>query len=194
MAYPKSEDKKIQKLSSLLIKHAESEGIEFSFGGNQLYPVEALSFFGGLSLFLVEAKDNYEKLYNNLYTTEELMEGLGKKIKELSPEEALKEKDFLNKQPKNKIFPIDFFEKEEETFFGFIPKTSSEITSDFLTLAFFSHYTLDEYLKIYKKNKMLLIEGRVPLDPLYDKMVNKLNSNEFRIIPATAMPKAVSEN
>lgn len=193
MAYPKAQDKKIQKLSNVLIKYAEQEGVEFSFGGNALYPIEALSFFGGLSLFLVEAKDNYEKVYNSLYTVEELMQSLGKKIKEPSFEETLKEQAYLNKLPKSKIFPIEFHEKEEETFFGFIPRISQEIPCDFLTIAHFSHYTLEEYLKIYKKNKMLLIEGKVPLDPLYDKMVNKINANKVKILPASIAQKTLSE-
>lgn len=194
MAYPKSEDKKIQKLSNILIKYADQQGVEFSFGGNTLYPVEALSFFGGLSLFLVEAKENYEKVYNNLYTVSELMDGVGKKIKEPTAEQIKKEEDFFNKQPKTKIFPIELHQKEEETFFGFEPKVAIDIPADFLTLAHFSHYTLEEYLKIYKKNKMLLIEGKVPLDPLFDKMVNKFNQNKLRIIPLSSIPKASSEN
>lgn len=194
MAYPKSEDKKIQKLSNILIKYADQQGVEFSFGGNTLYPVEALSFFGGLSLFLVEAKENYEKIYNNLYTVGELMDGLGKKIKEPTPEQIKKEEEFFNKQPKTKIFPIELYQKEEETFFGFEPKVSMDIPADFLTIAHFSHYTLEEYLKIYKKNKMLLIDGKIPLDPLYDKMVTKFNQNKLRIIPVSSLPKASSEN
>ncbi len=193
MAYPKSEDKKINKLSRVLIKYTEQEGIEFSFGGNVLYPIEALSFFGGLSLFLIEAKDNYEKIHNGIYTVEELMQGLGRKIKEPTFEESIKEQSYLNKIPKTKLFPIDFYEKEEETFFGFIPRISQEIPCDFLTIAHFSHYTLEEYLKIYKKNKMLLVDGRVPLDPLYDKMVTKINANKVKIIPASSMPKGLSD-
>jgi hypothetical protein len=194
MAYPKSEDKKIQKLSNILIKYADQQGVEFSFGGNTLYPVEALSFFGGLSLFLVEAKENYEKVYNNLYTVGELMDGLGKKIKEPTPDQVKKEEEFFNKQQKTKIFPIELYQKEEETFFGFEPKVSMDIPADFLMIAHFSHYTLEEYLKIYKKNKMLLIDGKIPLDPLYDKMVTKFNQNKLRIIPVSSLPKASSEN
>lgn len=194
MAYPKSEDKKIQKLSNVLIKYAEREGVEFSFGGNVLYAVEALSFFGGMPLFLIEAKENYEKLYNNLYTVEELMGGLGKKIKTPTTEQAQKEQEYLKRIPINKEFPINFHEQQDETFFGFIPRISEEIPCDFLTIAHFSQYTLEEYLRIYKKNKMLLIEGRVPLDPLYDKMVTKINAKEVRIVPASVSPKASSEN
>jgi hypothetical protein len=41
---------------------------------------------------------------------------------------------------------------------------------------------------------MLLIDGKIPLDPLYDKMVTKFNQNKLRIIPVSSLPKASSEN
>lgn len=194
MAYPKSEDRKIQKLSNVLIKYAESKGVEFSFGGNVLYPVEALSFFGCLSLFIIEAKETYEKIYNNLYTINELLEVSGKKTKELTEEQIIKEEDFLKNQPKNKIFPINFQEKETETFFGFVPTVTENIPENFLIITYFTQYTLAEYLKIYKKNKMLLIDGKIPIDPLYDKMVKKINSQKIKIITSPNLQKNVSEN
>ncbi len=194
MAYPESEDKKIQKLTNILVKHAEREGVEFSFGGNDIYPVEALSFFGGLPMFLIEAKETYEKLYNNLFTAEELMLGIGKKIKEPSFEESVREQEFLSKKTIEKVFPIEFYEKESDTFFGFIPRLAKDIPCDFLTIAHFSHYSLDEYIKIYKRNKMLLIEGKIPLDPLYEKMVNKINNKQVRIIPASSIGQILKEN
>ncbi len=194
MSYPKSDDKKIQKLSNVLTKYTEQEGIEFSFGGNALYPIETFSFFGALPLFIVEAKEHYEKIYNGLYTTEELMLGLGKKIKNPTEEEILKEQEYLKNLPLNKVFPIDLHQKEEDTFFGCVPRTSQEIPCDFSTIIHFCHYTLDEYLRIYKKNKMLLIEGRVPLDPLFDKMVTKMNNKQIRLIADNTPPKISSEN
>jgi hypothetical protein len=181
MGYPKSEDKKIQKLTNLLIKHAENENVEFSFGGEELYLVETFSDFGGLPMFLAEAKEIYEKIYNNLFTTQELMDGIGRKIKEPSIEELIKEQDFLEKQPLTHIFPIDFIKKESDTFFGFVPKTIDGNTGDFALIAHFSHYSLDEYIKLYKRNKMLLVDGKIPLDPLYEKMVNKINNKKLII-------------
>ena len=182
MAYPQSEDKKIQKLTNMLVKHVEREGVTFSFGGEELYHVEALSFFGGLPMVLVEAKEIYEKIYNNLFTVEELMGGIGRKIKEPSIEELIKEQNFLNKQPIKKQFPIEFVQKDEETFFGFIPRVPDGMPSNFSILAHFSHYALDEYIKLYKKNRMLLIEGKIPLDPLYEKMANKISNKQINII------------
>lgn len=188
MSYPKSEDKKIQKLSNLLTRYAETQGVEFSFGGQEVYPMEAFADFGGLALFLADAKDIYEKIYNNLYTTEDLMSEVmkGRKIKKLSHDDSLKEQQFLSEQSKEKKFPIEFVEKSEDTYFGFIPRTSQDIPSDFFLLSHFSIYSLDEYLKIYKKNKLLLIEGKIPLDPLYEKMVNKINSRSIGIVPSAS--------
>lgn len=180
MDYPQSQDKKIQKLSNLLTRYAESEGLEFSFGDTQIYALEAFAHFGGLSLFLIEAKENYEKVYNKIYTIDELMQPFGKAIPQLTIEQTLKEQDYIENQSKKNVFPIDFHEQEEDTYFGFIPRLSENIPSDFVLLAHFTHYSLDEYIKIYKKNKMLLIDGKIPLDPLYDKMVKKINLNQIQ--------------
>lgn len=181
MGYPVSEDKKIQKLTNLLVKHSEKEGVEFSFGGEELYLVETFSDFGGLPMFLSEAKEIYEKIYNNLFTVQELMDGIGRKIKEPTIEELIKEQDFLDKQPLTHLFPIEFIKKESDTFFGFIPKTIEGNSGDFAIIAHFSHYSLDEYIKLYKRNKMLLVDGKIPLDPLYEKMVNKINNKKLII-------------
>ena len=153
MGYPISEDKKIQKLSNLLTRYAESQGVEFCFGGQEVYPMETFANFGGLPLFLADAKETYEKIYNNLYSTEELMSEFGKKIKKLSVEESLREQEFLDSLPIEKEFPIDFVEKTEDTYFGFIPVTSLGVTVDFFMISHFSLHALEEYLKIYKKNK-----------------------------------------
>ncbi len=181
MGYPRAEDKKIQKLTNLLVKHAERENVEFSFGGEELYLVETFSDFGGFPMFLTEAKEIYEKVYNNLFTVQELMDGIGSKIKEPTIEELMKEQDFLEKQSLTHIFPIEFIKKETDTFFGFIPKTIEGNSGDFAIIAHFSHYSLDEYIKLYKRNKMLLVDGKIPLDPLYEKMVNKINSKKLII-------------
>lgn len=192
MGYPKAPDKKIQKISKLLTKYAESQGIEFSFGDEEVYPAEAFAFFGALPLFLIEAKEIYEKLYNNLYTVEELMETFGKKIKELNLEETLKEDKFLSNKVKTKIFPIELHQKEQETYFGFIPRLSKDKV-EFHALAHFSLFAVEEYVKKYMQMPVLLVEGRVPLDPLYEKMLNKLNTNQMSIIPESALLNAINK-
>ncbi len=193
MAYPISEDKKIQKLTNLLVKYAEKEGADFSFGGNEFYPVETFSFFGCMPLFLIEAKENYEKIYNNLYTVEELMAGIGRKVTKISDADLAKEKEWLNEQEIKKEFPIEFFEKEEDTFFGFIPKTSKAESADFITLAFFTQYAVENYIKTYKNNELLLVDGKIPLEPLYEKMVTKINNKEIKIIPTSSVDKNIKD-
>lgn len=192
MSYPKAPDKKIQKISKLLTKYAESQGIEFCFSDEEIYPNEAFAFFGGLSLFLIEAKEIYEKLYNNLYTVEELMESFSKKIKELDLEQILKEENYLSNKKKDKIFPIELHQKEEETYFGFIPRLSSSKV-DFYVLAHFSLFALEEYVKKYREKPVLLIDGRVPLDPLYEKMINKLNTRQISIVPQSELLNAINK-
>lgn len=192
MGYPKAPDKKIQKISKLLTKYAESQGIEFCFGDEEVYPTEAFAFFGALSLFLIEAKEIYEKLYNNLYTVEELMESFGKKIKELNLEQTLKEESYLSNKKKDKIFPIELHQKEEETYFGFIPRLSSG-KIDFYVLAHFSLFAVEEYVKEYMAKPVLLVDGRVPLDPLYEKMINKLNAKQMNIVPQSALLNAINK-
>ena len=183
MSYPKAPDKKIQKLSNLLVRDAESQGLEFSFGGEEVYPLEVFAHFGALSLFLIEAKENYEKIYNKIYTLEELMQPFGRTLPKLTVEQTLKEKEYLDKQSIKKVFPIDFYEQESDTYFGFIPRISESLPSDFVLISHFAHYTLEEYVKIYKKNKMLLMDGKIPLDPLYDKMVKTINLKQIVIKP-----------
>lgn len=192
MSYPKAPDKKIQKLSNLLTKYAEINSLEFCFGEDEIYPAEVFSFFGGLSLFLIEAKELYEKLYNNLFTYEDLMQGIGKNIKELSLSEFLEEKEFLKEKPKKNIFPTVFLENPEDTYFGFIPREDKG-----LELYLISHFTIhvvDEYAKQYKNNPSLLINGKIPLDPLYEKMIDKVNNKEIIIIPNSKLINTVNKS
>lgn len=193
MGYPKAPDKKIQKISTLLTKYAESQGIEFCFGDEEVYPVEAFAFFGALSLFLIEAKEMYEKLYNNLYTVDELMSSFGNKIKELNLEQTLKEQDYLSKKKKDKVFPIELHQKEEETYFGFIPRLSPGKV-DFYVLAHFSLFAVEEYVKEYIAKPVLLVDGRVPLEPLYEKMINKLNAKEMNIIAQSPLLNSINKS
>lgn len=193
MGYSRAPDKKIQKISNLLTRYAESQGIEFCFGDEEVYPTEAFAFFGALSLFLIEAKEIYEKLYNNLYTVEELMDSFGKKIKELNLEQILKEDKYLSNKTKTKLFPIELHQKEEETYFGFIPRLS-EGKTDFYVLAHFSLFALEEYVKDYLNKPVLLVDGRVPLDPLYEKMIKKLNAKEMSIVPDSSLLNAINKS
>lgn len=185
MDYPKAPDKKIQKLSNLLVNYSEQNDLNFSFAEEEIYALETFAHFGALSLFLVEAKEHYEKVYNAIYTVEELMQPFGNKLPQLTPEQEQMEIEYLQRQPRNKIFPIIFEEQDENTYFGFIPRVSESLPFDFSLVAHFAHYSLEEYVKIYKKNKMLLIDGKIPLDPLFEKMSKKVNARQIQIIKPT---------
>lgn len=184
MSYPKAPDKKIQKLANLLTKYVEQEGVEFCFGDQPVFPMETFAHFGCLSLFLLEAKDQYEKMFNNLYTVQELMTPFAHKVKELTMEQKLDEDNYLASLPKTKLFPIEFHEQEADTYFGFIPRLSQDMPNDFFILAHFTQYTVEEYIKMYKEKKLLLIDGRIPLDTLYEKMEEKINAKQIDIIQA----------
>lgn len=194
MSYPKSDDKKIQKLSNLLINYAEREGLVFSFGEDEIYPLETFSHFGGLSLFLIEAKENYEKIYNKLYTVNELMEPFSKNQKELSKEELLIEDEYLSSLPISHEFPILFEAQEENTYFGFVPRLINTLGPNFSVVTHFTHYSVEEYVKIYKRNKMLLIDGKIPLDPLFEKMLQKVNSKQVKIVEGVKLKNTVDED
>lgn len=171
-----SEDIKINKLSKLLTSYSDSRGISFCFQEQQLYNEEVFAHFGCLSLFLVEAKQLYEKIYNGLYTTEELLDGIVKRPRNLTENQKEIEKKFINELPINKKFPIRLIEAEDgETYFNFYPLTDPSISSDFSIISHFSLFSLEEYVKLYTNNKTLMIDGNIPLDPLYTKMVEQVN-------------------
>lgn len=184
MNYPKSIDLKIQKLSNILIKYADSKGYEFTFSEQEIYNLETFSDFGGLSLFLLESKDLYEKIYNNLYTVEELMLTIGNRTKKLSIEDSIKEQEFLESRVKDVKFPISFYEKEENTYFGFIPLISENEKIDFFNLSHITIKILDDYVK-FCNDKNLTKNNKIPLDPLIEKLNNKILSQKIIIIPIT---------
>ena len=184
MGYPVSSEKKLKKLTSMLISYVEQNGLEFCFGEDEIFPVEIFSDFGCLPLFLFESKEIYEKLYNNLFTAEELMESFGKKIKTPSADELLVEQQYLDKKSKEKLFPLIFEQEENDTYFGFLPKLDSNVESDFLMLAHFALHSVEEYVKKFEMNKSLLINGKIPLDSLYDKMVTKINTKQINVVPS----------
>lgn len=195
MSYPKSSDKKIQKLSNLLTKYAEREGVEFCIGDQVLYPVEAFAHFGCLPLFLLEAQEQYEKIYNNRFTVEDLMSSFNTKIKELTIEQMLEEQEYLENKPMEYKFPIEYREQDSDgTYFGFVPTVPMEATNEFFMIAHFTQYTVEEYIKIYKNKKLLLIDGRVPLDLLYEKFEKKVNTRQIKIISSvqTALDNGIN--
>lgn len=185
MSYPKSKDKKINKISKLLVKYAEQTNINFTFGGKDLYPIETFSHFGFLSLFLLETKDLYEKVFNKSYTVEELLQGVNQKIPKIDEKSRQKDLEYVQKQPKDFIFPIYFTEQEQGTYLGFIPKISKEVEYvDFSPLAFCIMHTVETYINKYiSKNRNKNETINIPLDILFDNMTQKINANQVKIKP-----------
>lgn len=182
--YPKSTDKKIQKLANILTTYADREGIEFCIGDQVLYPIETFAHFGCLPLFLLEAQELYEKVYNNKFTVEDLMSSFNNTSKELTIEQMLEEQEYLENKPMQYKFPIEYREQEgDNTYFGFVPSLTQEGMNDFFMIAHFTQYTVEEYIKMYKNKQLLLVEGRVPLDVLYEKFEKKVNTRQIKIIP-----------
>lgn len=179
MAYPISEDKKIQKITNILIKYAEINDIGFTFGGSELYPVEAFSDFGGLSLFLNEARETYQKLTSKDFTFNELMESIGNKNIVLSKQQVEIENEYLEKLKKPN-FPIDYIEREDGTFFGFYPTFSNNLEHNFNFMVHLTFFSLEECIKKAKEKKLEV--NKVPLDELYEKLVSDLSRKKFTLI------------
>lgn len=186
MNYPQAPDKKIQKITNLLVRYAENKGYTFNYYDEEVYPVEAFSHFGALGLFALEAKEHYEKVYNKLYSIEELLETLNSSKSRkhpISEEDKKKDNEYLEQQSVVKKFGIELVEQEENTYFGFIVRISPDITTDFSTLSHFFIHALEEYVNEYKlKNNITVIKEPIPLDDLYNKMVMKINNDKVLLL------------
>lgn len=192
MTYPTSEDYKISKLSNILIKYSELKGFKFSFGGSELYPVEALSDFGGLSIFLANTKIIYDQLFSSRYSYEDLMGSLRSDKIKLSDTQRNLDFQYLKNFSSN--FPITFIEKEEGTFFGFIPTFDQSIATSFSLMAHLSLYSLDECIRLAKLNKLVNEKNEIPLDHLYDEMIESISKNQIVILPSSSMELSLKTN
>ena len=63
----KALDSKVEKLSVILEKYLDSQEVSFVIQGETLYNHEVSAHFGCLSLFLLKAKDVYEKTFNGAF-------------------------------------------------------------------------------------------------------------------------------
>lgn len=183
MSYPKSKDKNIRKLSNILVKHAEQRNINYTFGGKDLYPVETFSHFGFLSLFLIEAKEMYEEVFNGLYPIASLLQPIQQTTYEHDKLLIAKDLDYLSKQPKHITFPIEFMEELEGTYLGFIPRVSTiHYYSDFSPLAHFTLYVVDNYEnRFLPKNRAQNEIAHVPLDAIFEKVTELINNDKINI-------------
>lgn len=188
----RSKDEKIRKLSNILTKYADGAELSFVFEGHELKNNDVFGHYGTLPLFLVEAQETYEKYANGLFTTPELLSTITEPNSKIKMKDAdiKKDQEWINKREIEFKFPITYHFQEENTFFSFIPRVSEEIPCDFYLLAHYAHYTLEEYVKRCQLNNVIK-NGRIPLDELYNKMIEKINDRKLNIIerPYTAPAK-----
>jgi hypothetical protein len=183
MIYPKSEDRQIQKITNVLSEFAISNGVTFSFQEEEIYPIEVFSDFGFLTVFLADAKILYEKIFNNLYSVSDLMSVFGNNRElQLSPEQVKIEHAYYAKTIKTKVFPVNFVENES-ALLDMNPVMKGNLPSDFILVSHFAHYTVEEYIKIYKRNKSLLIDGKIPLEPIVKNFTDLLSNGKILVKP-----------
>lgn len=163
--YPVSEDKKIQLLSEILTSYIYQEGVSFCIEEQELYAPEVAGHFGCLPLLLIPAKENFEKVYNQNFSVVELAQTFLKKDSESGHSV---ENQALPKTILLKTFPIEFIDNEE-AYFDVEPMIDSSQQLPFAILAHFVHHAVEEYILTYKNKPELLVNGAIPLDPLYEK-------------------------
>lgn len=179
--YPKSKDEKIQLLSEILTSYANQENLNFIIESQELYNQEVFGFFGCLPLLLLDAKDNYEKIYNQNFSSVDLMSAYRKKNSS-SNETNTEEMDKIDDEKIKKMFPIVFMDNEE-AFFNAEPVLDKNSNFPFVILSHFVHHAVEEYVNQYKLNPSLLINGKIPLDSLYAKWSKYILSNKIEIKP-----------
>lgn len=195
----KAKDEKIEKLSKVLTKFADGEQFEFVFEGHALKNSDVFGHYGALSLFLIDAQETYEKLANGIFSTQELLRPIvapESKIK-IKESDEIKDKEWMEKKEKEKVykFPISYHFQDENTFFSFIPRVSEEVACDFYLIAHYTMHSLEEYVKKCKMENRLQ-DGKIPLDELYNKMLEKINERKIMVIerPYTAPAKHIAMN
>lgn len=200
MAIPKSTDKKINKIGQVLKKFANKENITFCFEGEEISLEEVFSASGFLTLFLADAKELYEKVANGLYTHKELMEPISgataqkaKKARKMPQELFEAESAYLASQPTPYRFPILFVQKDK-TYVSAVPFVDPKKKAAMLTLTGFAVESLLEYAKTYKNDKSLLIDGMVPIEPLFDKISMDIQAKKIKIHPKSMLAELEGGN
>lgn len=197
MTYPVTKDDKINSITKVMISYAQSKDWSFSLGSRELGAEYAFSFFGILPVFLLEAKEKYEKIYNHHYSADELLDSISpKRVGERDVPVDVRKKDvqYMHTKELPIKFPLQFFETPpKETILDFEPRIEHLMEADksisFSTIIHFVVYSLDEYVKVYEKSPNLLIDGKIPLDPLCDKWISRLGDNPeyVRLYPLAAV-------
>ena len=178
--FPVSDDEKINNLSLVLKKYLMTQDVDFIIDGNELFVDEVVGHFGCLPLILMRAKFLYEKTFNNDYNIEDLVDTFGEEALTLKNGKKIDTNNNIENKSDYKEFPIEFIENES-AFFNTIPITAEQDVAIFSILSHFSLYSIEEYIIQYKKNKLLLIDGRIPLDTLYNEWRDTLRNNKIKI-------------
>lgn len=80
---------------------------------------------------------------------------------------------------------ILFYEEEEGSIVGVSANLPLADSVPFTVLAHFTQYSMEEYMRQYKKNRMLRINDMIPLEPLFNEWNQALQKKDFlRVLPA----------
>ncbi len=154
--FPKSDNKGINALETVVSGFLKANGLSFVVQENDLYPDEVGAFFGALPLFLFKAKDNYDKVYKSLPDGDTQL--------------GLLKKDF----------PIEFL-LNEDAYFNVEPYYVDNAEVPLSFVLHLAHFSVEEFVNQFNKNKMLLVDGKIPLDSLYGEWVEALESNKILV-------------
>lgn len=183
MAFPKAKDKKLQKLSNLLTAYTNNQfaNVDFYIADEQISPEEMFNHIGGLTLFAVEAKNLYEKIYNRNYLYSDLTEHFKSTY---SLTEQQKELDFklFSEHPKQYHFPIQFIENKEKSLLGVVPILDENF--NFSIISHFMVYTVEEFFlknKIKKINSLNQERDSVDIAILYEQLIHKISTKQISI-------------
>lgn len=84
---------------------------------------------------------------------------------------------------------LEFIEEETGSIIGVVAKLSETESVPFTVLAHFTQYSVEEYMRQYKKNRMLRINDMIPLEPLYSEWNTALQKKGFlRILSPAQQP------
>ena len=171
MNYPTSDDPRIQFLAEMVLKQISEAQVEFSIEGTDLFPQEVAGHFGCLNLLLYETQEVFENIMQQKFTASDF-QSLGLKF-----ENSDKTFDGLKKIAEKRKFSI-LYAEDAEAYFNCVPYFEENIMS-FAVLAHFTHYTVEEILNLYLKNKNLLVNGKIPLDDIYNKWKKAVENNKI---------------
>lgn len=202
--FVQTDDNFINKLSKILIHISNEKNLNFILGQKEMTPELVFSPKILLAFFLLEAKENFEKIYNKTYSAKELLDTINLKgssdYSKVPAEILQKDENYVNNIKKEFIFPLDMFESEpDESLLDFEPRIEHLKRNDpnlsFSVISIFVTHSFEEYIKPYEKNPSLLINGRLPLDQLCNKWFSHLQNNqEYLNLYSNEALKSLSNN